>query len=329
MRNMRIVVTGALGHIGSSLIRGLPRAFPDAEILMVDNLRTNRYCSLFNLPAEGRYRFLEADILKIDLDKTFAGASAVVHLAALTDATASFSNPEEVEEVNYRGTVKVAQACIAADCSLIHMSSTSVYGTQAETVDENCLEEDLKPQSPYAEAKLLEEKALRTLCASAPLRFITMRNGTICGTSPGMRFHTAVNKFCWQAVTRQPLTVWRTALHQKRPYLCLSDAVAAIFFVLRNNLFDGKTYNVLTDNLTVQQIIKYIEQHIPQVRIEYVDSAIMNQLSYEVSTARFQGLGFRFQGSPSACIEDTISLLGGIVGYDLLPGNGTKTARST
>jgi UDP-glucose 4-epimerase len=313
---MRIVVTGALGHIGSSLIRELPRAFPGAEILMMDNLKTNRYCSLFNLPPEGRYRFLEADILKAELKEIFAGATAVVHLAAITDATASFANPKEVEEVNYRGTVRVAESCAAAGCSLLHMSSTSVYGTQAETVDENCPEEDLQPQSPYAEAKLLEEKELRSLAASGPLQFITMRNGTICGTSPGMRFHTAVNKFCWQAITRQPLTIWRTALHQKRPYLCLSDAVAAILFVLGNNLFDGQTYNVLTDNLTVEQIIRHIEQYIPHVRVEYVDSVIMNEFSYEVSTARFRGLGFRFQGSPSACIRDTISLMAGIGDHD-------------
>jgi UDP-glucose 4-epimerase len=313
---MRIVVTGALGHIGSSLIRELPRAFPGAEILMMDNLKTNRYCSLFNLPSEGRYRFLEADILKADLKEIFAGATAVVHLAAITDATASFANPKEVEEVNYQGTVRVAESCIAAGCSLLHMSSTSVYGTQLEKVDENCPEGDLQPQSPYAEAKLQEERALQSLATSDQLRFVTMRNGTICGTSPGMRFHTAVNKFCWQALTRQPLTVWRTALHQKRPYLCLSDAVAAILFMLGNDLFDGKIYNVLTDNLTVEQIIRHIEQYIPHVRVEYVDSVIMNEFSYEVSTARFRGLGFRFQGSPSACIRDTISLMAGIGDHD-------------
>ena len=41
--DVRIVVTGALGHIGSALVRSLPRAFPNAEILMVDDLSTQRY----------------------------------------------------------------------------------------------------------------------------------------------------------------------------------------------------------------------------------------------------------------------------------------------
>lgn len=45
---MKILVTGALGHIGSRLIRDLPKHFPGCEVVMVDNMITQRYCSLFN-----------------------------------------------------------------------------------------------------------------------------------------------------------------------------------------------------------------------------------------------------------------------------------------
>lgn len=306
---MKIVITGALGHIGSRLIRRLPNAIPEAEIVMIDNMRTNRYCSLFDLPEKGNYRFIEADILNIDLSEIFKGAKAVVHLAALTDAASSFDNREEVEHVNFDGTVKVAEACITAGCPMIHMSSTSVYGTQKKVVDEDCSDDDLKPQSPYAETKLKEEKYLQSQISSGTLRYITLRNGTICGISPGMRFHTAVNKFCWQAVMEQPLTVWSTALHQKRPYLDLTDAVDAIAFVIKKDQFDRKIYNVLSDNLTVKEVIEYIERHVPQMSIHYVDSKIMNQLSYEVLDRRFRNLGFEFKGSLQKSIAETIRLL--------------------
>ena len=306
---MKIIITGALGHIGSRVVRELPKVFPNPEIIMIDNLLTQRYTSLFNLPANAHYRFYESDILSTELKLIFEGADAVLHLAAITDATSSFQNREQVESVNYDGTVRVAETCKEVGCPMIHLSSTSIYGTQNELVDEDCSYEDLNPQSPYAETKLKEENFLRSFGSDEAFQFVIFRFGTICGTSPGMRFHTAVNKFCWQAVTGQPLTVWSTAKNQKRPYLALSDAIGAITYFMKKKLYNRETYNVLTDNLTVDAIIETIGQFIPKIKINHVDSEIMNQLSYEVSSRKICKAGFEFTGSINDNIAQTISLL--------------------
>src|SRR5216684_3694514 len=108
----RIVVTGALGHIGSRLIRELPIEFPGAEIVMMDNLSTQRYASLFHLPSQGRYRFIENDILEADLTEIFSGSDVVIHLAAITDAAGSADIPDRLEKINLLGTERVAYACI-------------------------------------------------------------------------------------------------------------------------------------------------------------------------------------------------------------------------
>jgi nucleoside-diphosphate-sugar epimerase len=308
---MKIMVTGALGHIGSRLIREIPRCLPSSGIVLVDNMTTQRYASLFDLPREGRYRFVEADVLEMDLPAALAGCDAVIHLAALTDAAGSFSSREKVSHVNFNATRVVAESCIALDIPMIHLSSTSVYGTQAAVVDEACSEEELKPQSPYAETKLREERLLQELGRTRGLRFVTCRFGTIVGVSPGMRFHTAVNKFCWQAVLGQPLTVWRTALHQRRPYLSLDDAVAALLFLIEQDDFGGRLYNVVTENLTVHEVISRIRPLIGDLEIRYVDAEIMNQLSYEVSSRRFSERGFAFAGSITRDIAETIDLLKG------------------
>lgn len=306
---MRIVITGALGHIGSRLIRELPSAFPNAEIVMLDDLATQRYYSLFNLPADGNYSFVEEDILTADLASIFADAKVVVHLAAVTNAAGSFEIKEQVERVNLLGTERVAQACLNAGCALIFPSTTSVYGTQAEIVDEDCPVEDLKPQSPYADSKLKAEQLLTALGRTDGLHSSICRFGTIFGPSIGMRFHTAVNKFCWQAVMKQPLTVWRTALHQLRPYLDVGDAVDAIKFIIERELYDGRIYNVVTTNTSVSRIVELITSDLPDTDIEYVDTQIMNQLSYHVVNDRFRGLGFEFTGSLERGIHDTINLL--------------------
>lgn len=305
---MKIVVTGPLGHIGSALIRALPEQFADAEIVLIDNMATQRYASLFNLPPTGRYRFHETDVREADLRPLFAGAHTVVHLAATTDAAGSVHNPAATETNNYNATAKVAAACAETGARLIHVSSTSVYGTQDETVSEDCAPEDLKPQSPYAESKLKEESLVRSLHNSG-LKAIICRFGTIFGPSPGMRFHTAVNKFCWQAVMRQPLTVWRTAYNQKRPYLDLSDAIRAIAHIIDRDLFDARVYNVLTLNATVRDIVETIGQFLPDLTLTFVDSPIMNQLSYEVSCERFRDRGFSFAGDIRRGIGETVALL--------------------
>jgi UDP-glucose 4-epimerase len=306
---MKIVVTGAIGHIGSYLIRDLALQFPDAEIVMIDNLMTQRFPSLFNLPTLGRYRFIEGDVTRIDLQSILKDAHVMIHLAAITDAVGSFDNPDLLEANNYQSTLKVAEACAQMGTRLIALSSTSVYGTQNKMVSEDCAPEELKPQSPYAITKLKEERLIAKLCKDHGLKAITCRFGTIFGASPGMRFHTAVNKFCWQAVMDNPITVWRTAYDQKRPYLDISDASRAISYIIREDLFNGGIYNILSQNATVRQVVNAILEFVPSVQITFVDSKIMNQLSYEVSRQRFESEGFIFTGELRRGIGETIDLL--------------------
>jgi len=301
----KIIITGALGHIGSAFIHGLaPGEF--GEVVLIDDMSAQRYCSLFNLPAGVRFRFVEADIDTADLGALFGGADVVIHLAAVTDAAGSFARAAEVERINFGAAVKVANACRAAGARLIFPSTTSVYGVQDGLVDETCAVELLKPQSPYADAKLKSE---RFLASTNGLDFVIIRMGTIFGPSPGMRFHTAVNKFIWQACLGQPLTVWRTALDQKRPYLAVDDAVRALRFIIGNDLFDRGIYNIVTVNATVRDIVEHIRQSIPATKIELVDAAIMNQLSYEVSSDKSRRLGLTYEGDLAAGIAASIAML--------------------
>lgn len=306
---MKILITGALGHIGSFVARQLPYKFPGSSIILVDNLLTQRYASLFNLPKLGNYIFHEADITKVDLVDLLKDVDVVIHLAAITDAAGSFDRAAELEENNYNATLKVAEACLATSTRMISLSSTSVYGTQNSIVSEDCTPDELKPQSPYAKTKLKEEDLLIKMNQQDGLKVCICRFGTIYGVSPGMRFHTAVNKFCWQASMDLPITVWSTAFNQKRPYLDLTDASRAFVHIINSDLFQGKVYNVLTQNSTVKEITDVIKIFIPSLKIEFVDNQIMNQLSYEVSSKKFENTGFNYNGDLEMAIGNTINWL--------------------
>ena len=307
---MKILITGALGHIGSQLIRNLPEVYPNAQITLLDNLATKRYASLFNLPMTGNYKFIEGDILKVNLNPLVESSDIIIHLAAITDATSSFNAPEQIYNNNFATTKLIAEICAKYHKPLFFPSTTSVYGPKnASIIDDSDPNNGLQPQSPYAECKLKEEQLLLTLHKEQQLPIAICRFGTIFGPSPGMRFHTAVNKFCWQAILGQPVTVWETAYHQKRPYLCLQDAVNVICFIIEHNLFNGDIYNAVTSNHTVQEVIRNIQTMVPTIEIQFIKNQIMNELSFEVINKKLTNHGFQFKGKLQEGISQTIKLI--------------------
>ena len=303
---MKIIITGGLGHIGSMLIRLLPQFFSNPQILIVDNLSTQRYCSYFKLPRNASYQLIEQSVQSCNFDGVLQHCDVLVHLAAITDASSTADKREQVFDNNLTATQKVAEACLNYNVPLIFPSSTSVYGSQSNVVDELCTE--LQPQSPYAECKIQEEQLLLHY-EQQGLRVAICRFGTIYGTSAGMRFHTAVNKFCWQAAMGQELTVWKTAMDQKRPYLCLRDAVRLICWIVDKQLYGKGIYNVVSGNHTVKEIINIIKQKIPDLKIAFVEHRIMNQLSYEVSNQKTLNTEFTYDGNIMREIDDTLKIL--------------------
>lgn len=305
---MNICITGALGHIGSKLIRNL--TIPGLKkVYLVDNLSTQRYASLFDLPAKNSYLFKELDIFSPDIENIIKDSQAVIHLAAITDAESSFYEKDLVEKVNKQGVERIAELCIKYDTSLIFPSTTSVYGSQKNVVDETCTDEELKPQSPYAESKRYAEKLLQKLHKDKNLKVVVFRVGTIFGYSIGMRFHTAVNKFIYQAVNGIPISVWKTALHQKRPYCELNDCINALSHIVKKNYFDGEIYNLVTHNYTVNDILETIKTYIPDMKINFVNSPIMNQLSYDVDNSKSLKIGIKYTGKLDMSIKETITKL--------------------
>jgi UDP-glucose 4-epimerase len=309
---MKITVTGGLGHIGSALIRSNLASIGVKEIVVIDSLSTQRFGSLFNLSQNPKITFIDRAVGQLDSNdlEIIKGSTVLIHLAAMTDASGSVHKKDELFANNLGGTETVIKLCIKLGIKLIFPSSTSVYGSQLSLVDENNL--DLNPQSPYADCKLKEEDLIKKSTVSG-LNGVILRFGTIHGVSPGMRFHTAVNKFCFDYTLDKPLSVWRTAINQYRPYLALSDAIRAIQHVIGEEIYDGQIYNVLTENISLQGIISTIEEIGGRsARIEYVDSPIMNQFSYEVSKLKFEKTGFDYQGSLHEDISSTLKILDGI-----------------
>ena len=312
--NSNVLVTGGLGHIGSALIRYLAELSDIDQITIMDNLVTQRYASLFNLPDNISYRFVEGDVMQDeDMDEALRDIDVIVHLAAITDAEGSFDRSEDVNLINFEGTQKVIEACIRNGVRrLIFPSTTSVYGPVSGIALENSRRSDLRPQSPYAVSKLDAEDEILKYTKSGNIEGVLLRLGTIFGPSPGMRFHTAVNKFIFHAVTTKPLTVWEEAVNLVRPYLDLKDAVRVIGFMITNTQCIGEIYNVVTLNATLDQIIESIRLNIEDIEIEYTSTRMLNQVSYHVNDDKLRSIGFEYCGDLTTGVRDTCDILRGI-----------------
>ncbi len=308
MRRRHLLVTGALGHIGSALIRDTDFLIDIERITLIDDLSTQRFCSLFDLPNSISYKFVEGDVGKVLSQALLRDVDVVVHLAGTVDPVLNFKSPKILQQNNIRITAHVAQMCKEAQVPLIFSSSTSVYTPSKDEVDET--ETELHPQGAYAYSKLEEEMLIRKEMSGG--QYLIFRFGSIFGPSIGMRFQTAINKFCLQVALDEPIEVWRTAMQQLRPYLAISDCTANIGRAVSFKSLPNVTVNAVTCNATVEEILGCIRMCGIEPKVTQTDNPAMNSYSYRVSTEMALKLGFEFKGSLFSGIRETLKLLNGI-----------------
>ncbi len=303
---MNILITGGFGHLGSALIKKLSNNKKIKKIFIIDNFLTQRFCSFIKIKDKKKIYLFDDDIIKFSFSKIKDKLSYVIHLAAITNAEQSIGRESEILENNLNGTKKIVNFCKNNNIPLLFASSTSVYGDQSEIINSrnNQKSNMIKPQSPYAQCKIYEENYIKKKLK----KFTILRLGTICGISDGMRFHTAINKFSYQAALSKPITIWRKLYTKQRPYLVLSDFVKlTIFLLLKKNIFG--TFDAVSENRSVVDIIKIIKLFKNKIRVKFVNTKILNQKSYVVIPDLIVNKGFKFKGKIKGEIKKTISIL--------------------
>ena len=168
---MKIVVTGATGNVGTSVVRALSADASVTEIVAVARREPQK--------ALGRSEFVRADVSSSDLEPIFRGADAVIHLAWLIQP----GRDEAVtRKVNVDGSRRVFHAVVAAGVpALVYASSVGAYspGPKDRFVDESWPTEGIE-SSFYSRHKAVVERDLDRLEAENPaLRVVRLRPGLI------------------------------------------------------------------------------------------------------------------------------------------------------
>ncbi|GAA1180264.1 UDP-glucose 4-epimerase [Kitasatospora gansuensis] len=202
---MRVVVTGGAGFIGANLARAL-LARPEVDhVAVVDNLSTGSKANLAGLDVT----LHEGTILDPALlDAAFAGADAVVHLAALPSVPRSVADPLASHHANATGTLEVLEAARRAGVGyLVAASSSSVYGANRELPKRETMR--TAPMSPYAVSKLATEAYLAAYHHCYGLGVLPLRFFNVFGPlqPAGHAYAAVLPAFLDAALAGRPLTV--------------------------------------------------------------------------------------------------------------------------
>lgn len=303
---MNLLITGFAGHIGTALLEKLSKNNKIKNIYCIDNFSHEKF-NILNKYNSKKIKIIINDILDFNF-KSLKKIQLCIHLAATTNAEKSFENKNLINQ-NLKMTKKIITFCSKNKIKLIFPSSTSVYGISSNKITENYDKINLKPQSPYAITKIKEEQLMKK---NKKLNFLIFRLGTIFGKSSGMRFHTAINKFCLQATLGKKLTVWKKNYLLYRPYLDVIDFVNLINQFINNklDLSNRETYNVVTENIKLSKIIVLLKKISKRkIKVSFVNTKMLNQNSYIISNEKLISCGFKFQGELKRGIKETMLYL--------------------
>lgn len=294
MATRRILVTGGAGYIGARLIRDLAAAKGFA-VRVLDNLQREGYQALMGIGAA--VEFVEGDLLDpTAVRRALDGTDTVIHLAGIVSTPLSFEHPRWTDQINHWGTTRLVESALDAGVDrFIFASSYSVYGP-GEGLDERT---ECRPVGPYASSKLAAERAVS---AGTDRGFVStvLRIGTVFGHGPIVRFDALPNRFAYLAGTGRPLTVYGDG-KQKRPFVHLDDAAAAVRFCLeRPEETAGGTFNIVSRNATVNDVVAFVKAAKPDVRVRFTDQDVRTHLSFDIVGERIRELGWR----PTRTLED-------------------------
>ena len=277
---VRVLVTGHEGYIGSVLTDTLLRDGLDVVGLDAGLLDG---CDLGEPPRA--VPALRKDLRDVRVEDLH-GVDAVVHLAGLSNDPLGEIAPSLTMEINGEHSVRLAELARRAGSErFVFFSSCSVYGRGGdEPLDEDS---PLRPQTAYARSKIAAERGIHALAADG-FSPVSMRNATVYGCSPRMRFDLVVNNLVGWAHTTGEVrldsdgSAWRPLIHVRD----LCRAAAAVLRAPRESVHD-QVLNVGSDeqNHAVGDIAEAVRRELPGTRV-VLGLAGPDSRSYRVDFSR-------------------------------------------
>ena len=313
----KIIVTGGLGFIGSNLIDLLLK-----KKYFVINIDKVTYSSNFYNTAEfvknKNYKFIKCDInnKKISSILNKYKPVCIFNLAAETHVDRSIDDAKSFIYSNILGVYNVLE-CFKKysqknkKTKLVHISTDEVYG---DILTGRSNEKyAYKPSSPYAASKASSDHLVYSYVRTHNIPAMV----TNCSNNYGPKQHPEklIPKLIYNILNNKALPIYGKGKNS-REWIYVKDHCEALLKVYQKgkigefyNIGSNKNLNNIQICKTLLKISKKINVVKKNVKIKFVKTSIMNQLSYLVDDAKIKNLGIRLKSKIDIDIRDTVSLL--------------------
>jgi len=266
-----VLVTGAAGFIGSHLCEALLNQ--GHKVLGVDSfsdyydpkVKHANLAAVKNHLKAAQFRFLQGDLLQMELAEIFKDQQIVFHLAGEPGVRKSWGKDFSFYlDRNIALTQRLLEACKGAGIArFVFASSSSVYGNRGQsTLHEN---DACRPFSPYGVSKLAAENLCMLYHDNFGVPAVALRYFTVFGPRqrPDMGFH----KFIRNVLADQSIEIFGDG-EQSRDFTFVSDAVAGTIAAGFAPTTSGKVYNIGGGCMaTVNEVLSLLGKIMPEKKI--------------------------------------------------------------